>query len=130
MSIVVLNGLSISARPLPGYEGDLFEFVISVPAEPFGGSLETVFTSADIERFAQELDAIGPNPSDQSAQLGGGRAALVVLTLSLVNGRGPDLSVQCDITYSEDDPWPKLSVLFFCPPFLPETVKKLRQLLK
>jgi hypothetical protein len=128
MEIIAFDGLAIRATPFPGNQ-EWFDFAITVPTEPFGGTLKTVFTADDIRSFLDQLAAIGDQPEDQTAKLGGGRAALIKLTISAMNGVGPDLAVACQLLVSEDDPWPALHVLLFERPFIPDLMDRLQRLL-
>jgi hypothetical protein len=71
MEILALDGLSIRATPFLGNQ-DWFDFSITVPSEPFGGTLKTAFTADDIKSFIDQLTAVGDQPEEQTAKLGVG----------------------------------------------------------
>lgn len=127
-TVLDLGELRIDAQPRPSHFDRWLHFTIVVTAEPFGGTLRTIFTDDDLVWFADSLDALGPSGE---AVLGGDRAAELRLTVRehTKPGRPASLSVECTLTPSGDDPTPSLRfVMHDVVPFASAAARSLRQL--
>ncbi|MGI9644238.1 MAG: YceH family protein [Ilumatobacteraceae bacterium] len=117
--------LRIELGPHPG-DDDSVEVRVIVAAEPFGGELAFVLTSADVDRLLGDLDA---EPAGR-IRLGGDGAALLELRIEPEDGQGPNLSVECSILRTEADQQEWLQfVMVGVPPFAADTAVRTRRAL-
>lgn len=92
----------------------------------FGGTVSGTLLPSDLERFADELDT-GPVGR---FWLGGDRTVSVELRSDLQDGVGPELSVECTVICTEDDPQEWLQFLLFgVPAFTGATAASVRAVL-
>jgi hypothetical protein len=109
------SSLRLTVRPRATFSvGDpWFDAEIEVEALPFAGTLQTVFTRADLHDWLDQL--AGLTAGTGQAVLGGGRAAeLVIEAQAQIGSRDAEaVALSICLTPSGDDPYPCLSFLIF-----------------
>jgi hypothetical protein len=105
-TVLELVGLRVEMRARPSYFDRWFDCRVIVEASPFGGTLETIFTDEQLLAFADAVDGLDPVGQ---AVLGGDRAPdLRLVVENQIGGRQGALAVECFLTPSGDDPYPRL----------------------
>ncbi|HWM20554.1 MAG TPA: hypothetical protein VNO51_12760 [Ilumatobacteraceae bacterium] len=101
---------------------------IAATSSPFSGEVTTIFTTADLDAFASSLTSLG---EQGEAILGGGRAAEVRFVQEPQIGGTPGLlAIECSVTPSGDDPYPRLTFLIFdVRPFAERAAARVHQVL-
>jgi hypothetical protein len=123
-----IGPLRVEARPRPSYFDRWYDASVHVLAHPFTGVVQAVLEESDLEQFASNLETA---EIPGRLVLGGGRACEIVLIFEWQNGVEDDLlAVECAVTPSGDDPYPRIEfVAFDVLPFFAGTASRLRALI-
>ena len=84
------------------------QVVLSARSGAFEGSARDTLDADDLEAFADQLERAD---APRTAALGSGRSAALRIEIAPTRPVSGELSLQIELTRSDDDPWPRLALL-------------------